>query len=168
MMTRRSLLASGALAAMLPGSAQSRQGTFRVGFLWAGTAWAPDSPLIRPFTEEIERRGYVPGKNLAFEARSSEGDDKRLPDLAAELLALHPDVFLVSSTPSVMALAKQHSTVPVVFVVGVDPVGRLKIAESLSHPGGSSSTMPAMSWKRACRCSGICCRRHGAWVFFRT
>jgi putative tryptophan/tyrosine transport system substrate-binding protein len=137
MMTRRSLLASGAVLTVFPASAQLRRGPFRVGFLWAGTPWTPDSPLLRPFTEEIQRLGYVPGNNLAFEARSSEGDDKRLPDLAAELLALRPDVILVSSTPAVMALAKQRSTVPVVFVIGVDPVGRLGIAQSLSHPGGS-------------------------------
>jgi putative ABC transport system substrate-binding protein len=136
MITRRTLLASGAIFAAIPSVAQPKEGPFRAGLQWAGQALTPEnSPWMQAFTEELERLGYVGGKNLEFETRTAGGDTKRLPDLAAELLALRPDVILVSTTASLMALANQHATVPVVFTIGVDPIG-LGIVQSLAHPGG--------------------------------
>jgi putative ABC transport system substrate-binding protein len=44
-------------------------------------------------------------------------------------------VILVTATPTLMALANQHTTIPVVFVIGVDPVG-LGVVQSIAHPGG--------------------------------
>jgi putative ABC transport system substrate-binding protein len=132
MITRRIFLASAAALATRPTAAAER--VFRIGLLWAGS---DDNPWIKFFVEELSTRGYVLGKNLAFEMRAAGGDANRLTGLTADLLALRPDVILVSTTASVMALAKQQSTVPVVFVIGVDPVERLKVAQSLSHPGGS-------------------------------
>jgi putative tryptophan/tyrosine transport system substrate-binding protein len=137
MIARRSLLASVAVFMARPAIAETAARAVRIGMIWAGAARTPeDDPWMRGFLEEMQRLGYTTGKNLAFETRIASGDDKRLADAAAELIALRPDVIFVTATPSLMALAKQHSTVPVVFIVGGDPV-QLGVAQSLGHPGGS-------------------------------
>jgi hypothetical protein len=63
MITRRWLLASvAAFAAAPPAVAQMRPGTYRVGLLWSGTAWARQhNPWFRAFVEKLENRGYEKG-----------------------------------------------------------------------------------------------------------
>jgi putative ABC transport system substrate-binding protein len=125
------------MLAALPAGAAERTDPFRVCFFVAG---AEVTPWIDAFTAEMAKLGYAIGNNWRFERVNLGGDTKRLPEAAAEVLALHPDVILVSATPTLMALAKQHATIPVVFVIGVDPVG-LGIVQSLAHPGGNFTGM---------------------------
>ena len=80
--------------------------------------------------------GWTEGKNLAIEYRWAGGDMTRLHDEAAELVRLAPDLIVANSTPSLAALHAATATIPVVFVLVVDPVGLGYIA-SLSHPGGN-------------------------------
>jgi ABC-type uncharacterized transport system substrate-binding protein len=133
MITRRRLLAASAALATLPAQAAERAGPFRVCLFWAG---AEIAPWIDAFAAEMTKLGYVNGDNWRFEKVSAGGDPQRLPEAAGNLLAQHPDVILVTATPTLMALAKQHATIPVVFVIGVDPIG-LGIVQSLAHPGGN-------------------------------
>jgi putative tryptophan/tyrosine transport system substrate-binding protein len=84
----------------------------------------------------LNQLGWAEGKNLAIEYRWAGGDIGRLRDYAAELVGLAPDLIVANSTPALAALHAATTTVPVVFVLVVDPVGLGYIA-SLSRPGGN-------------------------------
>ncbi len=78
--------------------------------------------------------GWVEGSNLHLDFRwAPDGDPER--KVAKELLDLHPDAILVGGEP-VLGLREQTHTVPIVFVLFGDPVGRGLVA-SLAHPGGN-------------------------------
>jgi putative ABC transport system substrate-binding protein len=76
------------------------------------------------------------GGNLHIDWRWSGGDPALFERYAAELVALGPEVLFAVGSPSVEALRRQTSTIPIVFVQVVDPVGQGFIA-SLAHPGGN-------------------------------
>jgi putative ABC transport system substrate-binding protein len=76
------------------------------------------------------------GSNLRIDWRSSGGDDKLYERYAVELVADGPDVLVAQSSPSVEALRRQTSTIPIVFVIVTDPVGQGLVA-SLAHPSGN-------------------------------
>jgi len=67
--------------------------------------------------------GYVEGKNIVIEYRSAEGNYDRLPELAAELVRLKPDVLVTSATPATLAAKQATTTIPIVLVDVGDPVG---------------------------------------------
>jgi len=126
-----------------------------VALAGAATAWRRSAraqqramPLIaylRPTTSEVHtgafRRGlrelgYVEGQNITLEVRSAEGDNRRLPALAAELVALKPDVIVTNGEPAIRAAKEAAGTIPIVMAVVGDAVA-LGYARSLSHPGGN-------------------------------
>jgi len=80
--------------------------------------------------------GYVEGKNIVIEYRSAEGNYDRLPELAAELVRLKPDVLVTSTTPATLAAKQTTTTIPIVMVDVGDPVGS-GIVASFAHPGGN-------------------------------
>jgi putative ABC transport system substrate-binding protein len=88
--------------------------------------------------------GYVEGKNLVIEWRSSEGNDERLPGLAAELINLKLDVIVTAGTPAARVLQKATSTIPIVVVAVGDPVGA-GLVKSLARPGGNITGLAIMS-----------------------
>jgi putative ABC transport system substrate-binding protein len=108
--------------------------------------------------------GYVEGKNLKVEWRSSQGDVKRLPPLAAELVSLRPDVIFATDTPTSQAVHSATTTIPVVFAGIADPIGSGLIASLASPHGnltGRGSTSPDLEAKRlqliAETMPGLCC-----------
>ena len=84
----------------------------------------------------LNQLGWAAGKNLAITYRWAAGDIARLKADAAELVALSPDLIIANSTPALAALHTATTTIPVVFVMVVDPVGLGYIA-SLARPGGN-------------------------------
>ncbi|WP_283815524.1 ABC transporter substrate-binding protein [Bradyrhizobium jicamae] len=80
--------------------------------------------------------GWIEGKNLIIDYRSAEGHAKRLPSLAAGLVALKPDLIVGPSPQVALALKSETATIPIVFVAVFDPVA-LGLVESLSRPGGN-------------------------------
>ena len=137
-MRRRDLLALGAGAAALrpwPVRAQQR-GMPIIGFL-SITARAPSAPFIKAFHEGLRDTGYVEGQNVAVEYRWAYGHGDRLPALAADLIAGKVDVIATSGGLLAARVAKAAtSTVPIVFLIGVDPVEAGLVA-SLARPGGN-------------------------------
>ena len=137
MVNRRTAIGAAAgLAAGLPvfGVAQPG-GLRRIGFL-SNSSQATGSAQIESFRSSLRELGWIEGRNLVMEYRWAEGDLRRLPSLAGELVRAKVEVLFVSGPVAVSAAQKATRTLPIVFVVLVDPV-TLGFAQSLAHPGGN-------------------------------
>jgi len=120
----------------------------RIGFLHPGT---PPNASADVFRQTLRDLGYVEGRNVAIEFRWAEGRMDRLSPLAAELVALKPDVIVVGTTPAIKAVAERTKSIPIVMTVVADPVAD-GLVQSLGHPGGNVTgltiTSPELSGKR--------------------
>jgi putative ABC transport system substrate-binding protein len=99
--------------------------------------------IYGPFTRGMRELGYVEGKNLAIEWRSAEGNNERLPGLAAELVNLKVDVIVAGGSPGARAAQKATATIPIVMVSVGDPVG-FGFVKSLARPEGNITGMSSM------------------------
>src|SRR5215475_10141785 len=127
------LLGGGAVAWPLAARAQQGERMRRIGVLNVGVAGDPElSRRLAALQGELGRLGWVEGRNVRFEMRWAAGDPDRIRSSAAELVALTPDVILVSGSSGMDAMQRATRTVPVVFVVVPDPVGS-GIVESLAR-----------------------------------
>jgi putative ABC transport system substrate-binding protein len=99
---------------------------------------------ISAFQRGLRELGYVEGQNIAVEVRSAESDNRRLPALAAELVALKPDVIVTNSEPAIRAAKEAAGTIPIVMSIVGDAVA-LGFAQSLSHPGGNLTGQTILS-----------------------
>ena len=112
---------------------------YRVGVLQPSTqASTGGAPTLEAFRQGLREYGYIEGQNVVLEVRYSDGQDERLPELAAELVGLHVGVIVTgggAGGASVSAARRATSTIPIVFVNVVDPVAS-GLVESLSRPGG--------------------------------
>ena len=136
MMDRRAFIgtmAGGLLAAPLAAEAQQTGKVWRVGILATANPRSYD-----PSVDELRKLGYIEGQNLALEFRSAEGNVKRLPILAAELVRAGVDVILAAGGEAPLrALRQATMTIPVVIVaIDYDPVA-LGYAASLAKPAGN-------------------------------
>jgi putative ABC transport system substrate-binding protein len=125
---------AGILAAPLVAGAQAPAKSYRVGWLDPVTP-TTSRVLFDPFKKELNALGYVEGQNLVLDIRYAEGEIARLPALAAELVALKPDVIVASTTNAALAAKQATKTIPIVFTFVSDPVGA-GIVSSLARPGG--------------------------------
>jgi putative ABC transport system substrate-binding protein len=130
---------AGILAAPLLADAQAPVRIYRIGWL---SADAPGSNrfVVDPFKKELNALGYVEGQNLIVEFRYGDGNTARLPGLAAELVALKPDVIIAGTTDAALAAKRATSTIPIVMTFVSDPVGA-GIVSNLAHPGGNVTGM---------------------------
>jgi len=126
-------LTGGVLAAPLAGEAQQAGKVYLIGFLRAGQ---PPESYLDGLQQGLRERGYVYGQNVLVELRATDGSVDKLPQLVEELIRLKVDVILASAGPAALAAKKATTSVPVVFVGVVDPVG-VGLVPSLAHPGGN-------------------------------
>jgi putative ABC transport system substrate-binding protein len=143
-MERRTFLgviAGGLLVAPLGAEAQQAGKVYRIGFLRAGQ---PPESYLDGFQQGLRERGYVYGQNVVVEFRATDGSVDPLPRLTEELLRLKVDVFLASAAPAAVAVRRATTSVPIVFVGVVDPVG-LGLVPSLGRPGGSITGLATTS-----------------------
>jgi putative ABC transport system substrate-binding protein len=111
----------------------------RIGILGPGSA-AGYKDWVAAFSEQLRVLGYVEGNNLAIEARWTEGRNDKLPQLAAELVALKVDAIVTVQTPSSLAAKRATATIPIVMAPSADPVATGLVA-SLARPGGNVTGM---------------------------
>ena len=106
----------------------------RLAILSSGTR-AAGAPLSEAFREALRTLGYG-DKELVVESRWSDGQNERLPGLAAELVRLDPDVILAGSSAAALAAKQATSSIPIVMAFTADPVGTGLVA-SIARPGGN-------------------------------
>src|SRR5437879_7833928 len=119
--------------APLAAEAQRPASLPRVGFL--GMDSQMQAEWLVEFRDGLRALGYEEGRTIAIEYRWAEGRFDRLPELAAELVALKVNVIVAAAPPSVRAAQRATSTLPIV-ITAHDPVG-LGFVQSLAHPGGN-------------------------------
>jgi len=130
--------------------AQQSKKVSRILYL-TGSSLSANQFRIEAFRQGLRELGYIEGKNIVIEYRSSEGKLDRTPALAAELVRLKVDV-IVSAGPQITSAAKEATvTIPIVMTLDTDPVGSGFVA-SLARPGGNitglSTLAPEISGKQ--------------------
>jgi putative ABC transport system substrate-binding protein len=93
---------------------------------------------VKIFTQALQELGWIDGRNTRIDYRWHGGDIEQIQSLAKELVASRPDV-LVGVGPALTAALQQATpTIPIVFLMTVDPVAE-GIVESMARPGGNAT-----------------------------
>jgi putative tryptophan/tyrosine transport system substrate-binding protein len=146
------LISVGAMlfALCVPADAQQAGKIFRIGLLDSSTA-SGMAVLVDAFRQEMNKLGWIEGKNITIEYRFAEQKNERLPELAADLVRLKVDLIIVSGGPPASAAKGATTNVPIVMTNVGDPVGA-GLVTSLARPGGNvtglSGLAPELNTKR--------------------
>ena len=127
-------LSAGLFALSLPAQAQQPAKVPRIAFLLGSSPGA--DPRVEAFRQGLRELGYIEGKNIVIEWRYAEGNEDRLPNLAAELVRLNVEIIVTDGTNVTRAAKNATKTIPIVMASDADPIGNGFIA-SLARPGGN-------------------------------
>ena len=128
---------SGAAAWSLAARAQEERPV--IGYLSA-LSEAASPATVSPFRRGLAETGFVDGRNVTIEYRWAEGRYERLPAMAAQLVRRPVSLILAQAPPAALAAKAATANIPIVFVVGLEPVGAGLVTD-LNHPGGNATGM---------------------------
>jgi putative tryptophan/tyrosine transport system substrate-binding protein len=134
-MRRRSFitLVGGATAWPIAARAQQSGKPPTIGFLGAdASVWRPWTDA---FVERLRQLGWIEGRTIAIEYRWSQGRPERYAEIAVEFVRLKVDLIVTSGTAA-PAAKQATSVIPIIFPMGIDPVGGGLIT-NLARPGGN-------------------------------
>lgn len=115
-----------------------------IGFLGPGLAES-DADRVKAFRQGLSETGFMDGQNLTIEYRWAEGHYDRLPALATELVGKRVSVIVTANaTAAALAAKAATSTIPIVFIIGGDPV-QFGLVASLNRPGGNVTGVSFLS-----------------------
>jgi putative ABC transport system substrate-binding protein len=103
-----------------------------------------DNPQLDGFRAGLRELGYVEGRNVVLEVRYADGADRKLGELAAELVKLNPDVIIAQSGVASLAVRNKTKTIPIVMASSGDAV-RQGLVKSLARPGGNVTGLTLLS-----------------------
>jgi putative tryptophan/tyrosine transport system substrate-binding protein len=137
-MKRRDFIAlvGGSIAWPLAARAQQPGKLPTIGFL-SSRSPGESEYLLEAFRQGLKEGGFVEGQNVAIESRWARGQYDRLPALAAELVSHGVTVLdAIAGEPVPLAAMRATSTIPIVFMIGSDPV-ETGLVKSFNRPGGN-------------------------------
>ena len=144
-MRRRTLIGGlGTAVIALPARAFAQKLEMPVIGLLSPITRTETEPWHQAFRQGLRDLGWTEGANARLEYRYADGRSERLPALAAELVALKPDILVVSVTPDAHAALEATKTIPIVMASPGDPVATGLIA-SLARPGGNVTGLTQIS-----------------------
>jgi putative tryptophan/tyrosine transport system substrate-binding protein len=117
-------------AAALPAASQQSPEVKRVGVLLSSPV--SSSVYLAALRDGLRERGWIEGRNVAFEPRYNEGKPERLAELALELARLPLDAIVTAGVPPTRAVKQATQTIPIVAAAATDPA-----ATGLVTPGGN-------------------------------
>jgi ABC-type uncharacterized transport system substrate-binding protein len=112
--------------------AQEPKNIPRLGILFIGSR---NQPHLEAFKQGLRELGYTEGRNIVLEYRYAEGNNNRLPELAAELVRDKVDIIVTTASVSALAARAVTKTIPIVMTSG-NPL-ETGLAASLAKPGGN-------------------------------
>jgi ABC-type uncharacterized transport system substrate-binding protein len=141
-MQRREFITLLGGAASLPLAARAQQPMPVIGFLGGGFLSTSDgsgaSHFVEAFRSGLREMGSIEGQNVAIEYRFAENRPERMPELVADLVRRRVAVICTGNNVTSLAVKKATSEIPLVFVVGLDPV-LLGLVSSINRPGGNAT-----------------------------
>jgi putative ABC transport system substrate-binding protein len=143
----------GGVVAAWPVVGRAQQSTLPViGFLWYGAAdeWAQ---FVAAFRQGLKETGFIEGQNVGIEFRWTEGQSDLQPASAADLIRRRVAV-IVTGTIGGLAAKAETTTIPIVFVVGADPV-KTGLVASLNRPGSNITGVSFFSNELAAKRLGL-------------
>ncbi len=114
-----------------------------IGWLGVATPRSAEAALTA-FRQALAEAGYVEGQNVTIEYRWAQGRYDKLPAMAADLVGLGVDAIVAVSVPGADAAKAASRTIPVIFLVGSDPVAA-GLVGSLARPGGNLTGVSALA-----------------------
>ena len=136
-MKRREFITLLGGAAMSPLTARAQQRSMPVIGYLGGTTFEMTRGYVAAFHRGLADAGFTEGRNVAIEYRWAEGHNDRLAGLAADLVRRDVTIIVVGgSTPGALAAKEATQVIPIVFLVGTDPV-KVGLVSSLASPGGN-------------------------------